>query len=73
MPAVVAADQARERGRLAQELLKAVTADLKTRAEEAAVAKVRPMLCLSIEFNRFWNRFWKDFSRKLYVQKQCVP
>ena len=53
MAAMVEAGQARERGRLEQELLKAVTADLKNRAEEAAVAEVRPVLCLSLESNRF--------------------
>lgn len=48
LAAVAAVDQAGERACLEQKLLKAVTADLKNRAQEAAVAKVRPVLSVRV-------------------------
>lgn len=48
MAAVAAVDQAGGRARLEQELLKAVSADLKDRAQETAVAKVRPVLSVRV-------------------------
>lgn len=46
-PARATAVETEERARLEQDLMKAVTADLRKRAEEAAFVKVRPVFSLS--------------------------